>query len=448
MSVLGEYPKETLVLQSTSSDFYAVWVAWDRCPDGGIRCKSLHIASQLETLINPSESMTTKHLIHQFKLAIHDALSSKTETRAIMRARSAKQRFPVVQWVQDLETLQSTAIKKHKRYSRCGHRRYWIPSFFCKCSASSPAAPPSSSGSSEAQTSGAETISQDISSPFGSRSGPGHTRSSESKTSKTNSSRNTEGHTFGVEESSDDENNIVYGDQQVGLVQSPVINRTFENGRDCRIHRYLDEIFEQDVPPAFLRDGTVCSLADTLTIPPSGMSATTGLGIEDGLSSSHISTPNQDSAARSLLSIDSVVKEKHNYNLQKVSPFFTDSNNEYAKKFEKKLENVNGKNSEDQLCVEEYLSRSEKDWFNRYRDVKLGRSPLGGTPVSSVFRLKMSRSNSPPQTPSPPDEKPVDQFLLPKDYVPPSGLKRFLLRRIGDWPVYSILLGFVSRRKG
>ncbi|KAL2003969.1 hypothetical protein VTN02DRAFT_1265 [Thermoascus thermophilus] len=148
----------------------------------------------------------------------------------------------------------------------------------------------------------------------------------------------------------------------------------------------------------------------------------------------------------SLLSIDSVVKEKQDYSLQKVSPFFTDSNNEYAMNFERKLQNLNGKNSEDQLCIEEYLSKSEKDWFNRYREVKLGRSPPGGTPVSTVFKLKMSHSNSPPGTPSrmnsSPDERPPDQFLLPNGYVPPSGLRRFLLRRIGDWPLYSILLGF------
>lgn len=405
------------------------------------------LPASLGVLTNFSESMTTKHLIHQFKLAIHDALSSKTETRAIMRARSAKQRFPVVQWVQDLETLQSTAIKKHERYSRRGYRFHWIPPFYSRASASLSAITPSSPRTSEAQTSGPETISQDMSSPFGSRTGPGHTRR---HPSQRNSSMTTGGRTSGVEESSDDESNIssAYGDQQVGLVQSPAINRTLQDSGDGRIHIGLDENSEQDVPPAFLRDGMVNSRPDTPTVLSSGVSTSTAVWTEDGLPSPPISTQNRDTAAMSLLSIDSVVKEKQDYNLQKVSPFFTDSNNEYATNFERKLQNLNGKNSEDQLCIEEYLSKSEKDWFNRYRDVKLGRSPLGGTPVSSVFRLKISHSHSPPRTPSrmdsPPDERPPDQFLLPKDYVPPSGLRRFLLRRIGDWPLYSILLGFVS----
>ncbi|KAL1964870.1 hypothetical protein VTN77DRAFT_6372 [Rasamsonia byssochlamydoides] len=132
------------------------------------------------------------------------------------------------------------------------------------------------------------------------------------------------------------------------------------------------------------------------------------------------------------------------YSLQKVSPFFTDANNEYARSFQRKLEKLNGKNSEDQLCIEEFLEKSEKDWFNRYRDVKLDKSPAS-MPASSVFRLKITGA-SPPQTPrraSINGKQVVDQFLLLKDYVLSSGLKRLLLRRIGDWPVYSILLAFL-----
>ena len=114
-------------------------------------------------------------------------------------------------------------------------------------------------------------------------------------------------------------------------------------------------------------------------------------------------------------------------------------------KFEKKLTNLNGKNSEDQLCIEEFLEKSQKDWFNRYRDVKLGKSPLS-SPAPSVFRIKVretSRSESPPIT-GPGADPNAGQFLLPNDYVPPTGLKRFMLMKLGDWPVYSIFLAIVS----
>ena len=61
------------------------------------------------------ESMQSSHLLEQFKLAITEAIHSKPATRAMMRARSAKQRFPVKQWVEDLEILQTTAIRLHGR---------------------------------------------------------------------------------------------------------------------------------------------------------------------------------------------------------------------------------------------------------------------------------------------------------------------------------------------
>lgn len=61
------------------------------------------------------ESTTTKHMMKQFKTAITGALKANTDTRAMMRARSALQRFPVAQWKEDLEILQSKSIKLHKK---------------------------------------------------------------------------------------------------------------------------------------------------------------------------------------------------------------------------------------------------------------------------------------------------------------------------------------------
>src|SRR5271163_2737976 len=57
------------------------------------------------------ESNTTKHAITQFEHACREALSSDRPTRELMRAKSAKQRFPVAEWIKKLDKLQSTAIK-------------------------------------------------------------------------------------------------------------------------------------------------------------------------------------------------------------------------------------------------------------------------------------------------------------------------------------------------
>jgi alpha-1,3-glucan synthase len=43
------------------------------------------------------ESTTTSHMLHQFKVAIKDALASKPEVRRVMRAKSAKQRVSTLQ---------------------------------------------------------------------------------------------------------------------------------------------------------------------------------------------------------------------------------------------------------------------------------------------------------------------------------------------------------------
>ncbi len=65
------------------------------------------------------ESTTTRHFIQQFKAAVEDALRAKPAVRAIMRARATKQRFPVSQWVEDLEKLQSSAIDlSHKQAAK------------------------------------------------------------------------------------------------------------------------------------------------------------------------------------------------------------------------------------------------------------------------------------------------------------------------------------------
>ena len=53
----------------------------------------------------------SKSLINLFKQAIQSAIASKPNVRARMRARAAKQRLPVAQWVEDLGRMQDDSIK-------------------------------------------------------------------------------------------------------------------------------------------------------------------------------------------------------------------------------------------------------------------------------------------------------------------------------------------------
>ena len=143
----------------------------------------------------------------------------------------------------------------------------------------------------------------------------------------------------------------------------------------------------------------------------------------------------------STLSLEEVIGNKHDFSLQKVDPSFTDSTDEYFNAFKAKLSKLNASNSEDELCIEEYLVKSEKAWFTKFRAAKLGKS-TDNTPTPSIFNL------SRPSTPrfKPDVAKPMfgaiasDEFHLDKFYKPPKGFRKYLQYRIGDWPLYTILL--------
>ena len=151
------------------------------------------------------------------------------------------------------------------------------------------------------------------------------------------------------------------------------------------------------------------------------------------------------------LSLGRVLQGKKDYKLQNVEPFFTDPTGLYYNAFDKKLDNLNPKNSEGHLCIEEYLMKSERDWFQRFRNVKMGRSPAS-TPASSIFRMRRDTSGggSPASSSrqgsfsdAEANDNNAEQFLLQEDYKPPTGIRKCLLYRIGTWPAYSFLLALV-----
>ncbi|PYH63384.1 alpha-1,3-glucan synthase [Aspergillus vadensis CBS 113365] len=383
------------------------------------------------------ESMTTKHLIHQFKLAINDALRSSQETRAMMRARSGKQRFPVAQWVEDLGILQTTSIVKHAKHSKSQDRNSWRlsgvgtmvpdrPRNFRFSSSSNTSREQSRSRSSDNSGPPSRPITADAKQAVA-RPGHSHVASLPANLPSNpnmfnDSDTDNEPRRRPVSSTPRGGPRIVY---TLGNDDQDLENMTGVTQDDFGPHlaSYLSPSGAPNTPPTFANSG-----ASTPTL---------GAGPDDGL----LGRRNLSPSMMSLVSIHDIVKEKQDYNLQKVNPFFTDANHEYAAKFERKLAGLNGKNSEDQLCIEEFIEKSEKDWFNRYRDVKLGKSPLP-SPSPSIFRFKVQDASRPP-TPAvngPAEDPNGGQFLLPKDYVPPTGLKRFMLIKLGDWPLYSIVL--------
>lgn len=148
----------------------------------------------------------------------------------------------------------------------------------------------------------------------------------------------------------------------------------------------------------------------------------------------------------SALSIASIVGLKTDFELQKVDPDFTDSRGEYYNAFEKSLEKLTGDTSVDQLCIEEFLVKSERHWYNQFRAAKLGLRTVINTSsrTTSVFRERSTapsdRTMAASQVTDQGNTSDTDQWLLGNEYKPPTGLLLFMQYRIGDWPMYSFFL--------
>ncbi|KAJ5273224.1 hypothetical protein N7478_008349 [Penicillium angulare] len=439
------------------------------------------------------ESTTTTHLIRQFKLAIDSALNSKLETRAMMRARSAKQRFPVAQWIEDLEILQSTAMRVHDK-ERAKSQSQTTPansaynaiygmmtpqvavsmrSGMSSGTLTPPLQSPSRPGTMASMQRGSVIYSRDPSPsgesrpksglsrqmPFGVRpasvSLDGRGRRDLGKGVICDVDEHREGSSTPspvADDDSDDEiMSTCYGDDE-----EPIGPEAIDAGR--RI----------DNPSPGPQSLGVPLTRDLLSAQRTSQGSLVGRSIGTSSSSAAPSTtgtddtllpparPWADAESRlsnaSQLSFDSVVGDKKDYKLQKVDPTFTDGNEEFYRAFEKKLEDLNGGNSDSQLCIEQYLEKSEKKWFDRFRDARLGRNQ---SPAASMQFGKNGTGGSPPGSINNDDiastshesgiperkEATGDEFFLGEDYVPPTGLKKWMQIRVGDWPVYSLFLG-------
>ncbi|RMZ85978.1 hypothetical protein DV737_g212, partial [Chaetothyriales sp. CBS 132003] len=424
------------------------------------------------------ESTTTSHLIHQFRQAIDEALASKTETRALMRARSAKQRFPVAQWVEDLEILQTTSIRIHnkvegaKRHTAAtGHTSVSAPgqngisSFFGTSGANTPtgARTPRAGGHSRnssysglqslgirlrnlshtriltpevAEVRSAETRSVGLTrqASLGHRHGPGHVRGGEQQRDGVHPQAHLSSipDEAGGHEDYDDQSMSDMSDEE-GLAMP-------SQARTRRSSLTLGDSVRLDLPPQsprLLPPGSPPT--PSFPDPASGLLAPRPAYAENRLS-----------ASPSLLSVSSIIGDKTDYKLQSVDPFFTDSNGEFYRTFEKKLEGLNASNSESTNCIETFLAKSEKKWFDDYRNARLGRYHV----QSSRSSFTMARDSRPgtgagmhvdDEASSSDDEHDnkdnIDQFLLGQDYKPPTGLRKLFQIKVGDWPVYVFFMG-------
>ncbi|KKY35779.1 putative glycosyltransferase family 5 protein [Diaporthe ampelina] len=371
------------------------------------------------------ESTTPRHLLHQFRGAIVSALDCKTKDRVQMRAWSAKQRFPVAQWLQDLEKLQSEAIRLHNREARKSKRITSGPLLTVPSNINLEAANERLFDDTEPTPPPSAFVSRSINQPELDATG-----------------RLLPPNPFYAAEDSEN-----HSSSDSLATMATAVNRAGDS--NPRQDAYRDLVGEGPYhdPP---RDSV-----DTFAFRMMAPDSTTQSHLAANPSSLTVSRGFTNHRNSSRLSVIDVVGERTDYKLQKVDPFFNDSTGEYYRDFEQKLAGLSVKNSENELCIEDYLTKSEREWFKRFKEAKLGRSrspSASPLPSSGLSRSRHSRSVS-YNSIAPSDEDDGDEFdtrisdpdrddefLLGSGYKPPKGLKKLLQIRLGDWPIYSFLL--------
>ncbi|KAK0625431.1 alpha-1,3 glucan synthase [Bombardia bombarda] len=361
------------------------------------------------------ESASTTHLLSQFKQAVTAALESKTEVRAKMRAWSAKQRFPVAQWLEGLEKLQGRSIKLHNKMKLKGNKRLNV----------------STSRNASRSRERERSVSRGRS-PFRNLTPGVMTPGVMTPTSIGDSSRPASpGLSWPLHHGLDRLSAGPPSADQTGGFLNPAFNSPlFQIGRDRRDND-ADSLSSDSstlAPPRFLGD------SEYNPLPRRGIQ-------HDRI----VST----ASFASVVSVDSIVRGRTDFKLQQVDPFFTDSDGKFISAFEKKLDKLNAKNTISQLCIEEFLVDSEREFFDRMRDAKLG---TGHARYGSTSNLVAAAAGPAGRRTSSEDVEMMantkenfeksrrNEYGLGDNYVPPTGLKKLLQRRLGEWPVYAIFL--------
>ncbi|KAF2665711.1 putative alpha-1,3-glucan synthase [Microthyrium microscopicum] len=333
------------------------------------------------------ESISPRHMRMQFKSAIFAALKSDGEERALMRARAVVQRFPVAQWIEDLEKLQTESIKANRQVFRRGKRNMTPSSPSSKLAFPRAASPGPESG---LQTPPLREELEDFEPPkFLSRVGsfinlrgstevsPAPSRPGSSAAFSRNPSRPTSVRHKG-------------GRPRASL----------EWADENRSHLQL----QIPILPIHSRPG----------------SSSSSIATNSPLAGSPAASPR--------LSLDVISQAYTDMSIQRnVAPTFSDSKEEYYHEFSEKLDKGNLEAPRGSICVEDYLVESEKEWFKKLHVASLQRNP-----ASSTENLVGSRGKS--------NLRAEFNDVLGDRYEAPRGVQGLLQQKLGTWPLYCYIL--------
>jgi alpha-1,3-glucan synthase len=390
----------------------------------------------------PVESSATEHMLSQFQKTIKMALKSNQEERAILRARSAVQRFPVVEWRQRLEDFHRRSITISR--SIAGDQAYYadleLPSSgglymndnmsefsvggdWRNSTISAPGSP--NLGGDDRHSMLSSPLASPVITP--SSGGNGHFQQQQQQPmdqhhlSVADASRRISNRSSGESYYADDPDRRsaqgahvpqLYYDQDrspsadVNPAQHVKPSKFFLRG-DGHSPNGNDIYEEDEVSDRFAsgqssdvgdldRNAQAAQSYDNFLAAANRQIAKQSKGVRDPFierresmdSNAGLDSPSRPftghSRNSSFDSISSIMDEKGASSpLNKAIVDFTDSDGEVAQSFVQKLQSLSSDNSKGDLCIEKYLIKSEKAFFD---DVKKSK-------MSSMASVKSSRDS-------------------------------------------------------
>ncbi|CED84111.1 alpha--glucan synthase [Phaffia rhodozyma] len=363
----------------------------------------------------PVESTSTSHMISQLQKTIKLALKSSEQERAVLRARSAVQRFPVLEWRQRTEILQKRSIRASRKGA--GSHAYDYSEYV----------PPQQVVHGDRHYGDLTRIERvDWSN---------RTPMDESQTAYAEGSiRNAPVIADPMDPSRDNEggfNARRYGDE--GNTYSPASSDHsdgpyFSDEGSPVQHQNQSEDLAGDRSSsygAFLASANRQIAKQTgSTRDPFFSNASRISFADDG----ELQAPNRPFTMHSRNSSISSIVDEHGSSspLNKAMETFTDEKGLVANEFVQKLKNLNSDNSKGDLCIEKYLEKAEKAHFVELRREKIDSSKASGYGSSLHENSVYTAAGE------------LDDNLMPD--IPMSRMQIFMGRQIGEWPLYSIVM--------
>ncbi|GBE82150.1 Cell wall alpha-1,3-glucan synthase ags1 [Sparassis crispa] len=372
----------------------------------------------------PVESTSTEHMMSQLTKTIKMALKSSEEERAMLRARSAVQRFPVVEWRQRMEDFHKRSINLSRglagenafRASDCdGGQNRPIPEMddWNPVDQAYPSQPDWESRSlNESPRNGGPPGSPGAWSQETLTPGPDSHLAAPPRLLP-------DGRRGSFSTDISDNDSDYFSHSGTSADNTPQDFGNFLERANKTIARD-----QKHVPDPFL-DATAPSR-------PFGA----------------------HSRVSSVESIASIVDEKQNSPLNKAIASFTDADGGVAQEFVQKLQMLNSHNSKGELSIEKFLTKSEEAFFDKVKRDRLSmaasirsskRDSVWGTPAPSTF--DQSRPSSPSMHSFAPDggSQEFGDYSGPlpngNDVVIMTRLQIAMSRELFGWPLYAIVIG-------